>query len=642
MLGIESASKYFGERVILEDQTWILPNKGVVGLVGVNGAGKTTLLRILAGEGEVDKGRCVRPNAATVGYLPQELAHSMLQGTMIETVIAGRQDLLDMETKVSELAERMHDEDVSHEYTELQARFEMKGGYTFRSTAREISSGLGFSTDDFDRPIHEFSGGWQMRALLAQLLLNEPDLLLMDEPTNHLDMESVDWLEGYLKRYPGCVVLVSHDRYFLNRMVTHVAELGFGKITTFKGNYDAFLAWKAEETERQMAAAARQQREINKVEKFIERFRYKNTKAKQVQSRVKSLEKLDIVQVDQYQQSNVDFRFPQPPRLGRIVAELKDVEFGYNPEQTLYKNFNFCVERKQRVALVGPNGAGKSTLLKMLAQKLKPRDGSLELGNNVETSYFAQHALDELNPDATVLAEVERASTPETAPQVRDILGAFGFSGDDVTKPVKVLSGGEKNRLALARLLMKPGGLLLLDEPTNHLDVRSREVLEAALQDFDGAVVTVSHDRFFINQVATHTVHVEDGAATTYLGDYDYYHWKREEEGADAPETASTSSDTVSRKDQRRAAAEQRAALREATKDLRAEIKRIEARIEELEALHETLMTELQDPKVYSDPELGAAKNKELKAAEAELEECMMKWEEDAAKLEEIEAEFNA
>lgn len=645
MIWIENLTKRYGFESVLDSTSWRIPERQTVGLVGANGAGKSTLLRILAGEEEPDEGEVIIPRGVTLGYLPQEV-EALDDGTLYDIVEGGRQDLIDREEELRQLEIRMNEgegAELAELYGQKRDDFELDGGYRFRSQAREILVGMGFHRDDFDRHIREFSGGWQMRAMLARLLLQRPSVLLLDEPTNHLDLESLEWLERFLARYEGSVIVVSHDRYFLNRMVDSIVELERGSIETYDGNYDYYREQKAIRRERLAAKAAQQEREIAQIQEFIERFRYKAKKASQVQSRIKKLEKMDKIEGPDSELKTIDFRFPQPPRVGRTVAELREVRKAYG-ENVVYDSLDFRLDRGDKVALVGPNGAGKSTLLKLLAGVVTPDEGTVELGHKVEVAYFAQHAVDQLDPEKTVLDELWDVAPDEINTTIRSILGAFGFSGRDVEKRVSVLSGGEKSRLALAKLMLAPAGLLIMDEPTNHLDIGSRQTLEFALRTFEGVFVIVSHDRYFIDEVAERVVHVEDGETTNYLGDYSYYRWKREEESAgetdEEVEVETDASGRMSKKDIRRAAAELRKRKQVEAGDLQERLQRIEESIAKLETEIDSIETQLGDPDLYDTPDEATKLNKKHHDLQSKLEVEMVAWEEVAEELQVIEDRY--
>jgi ATP-binding cassette, subfamily F, member 3 len=548
MLHITEISKSFGTQVVLDHASLHVKPGMRLGLIGPNGAGKTTLLRLIAGEMSLDEGEITARKDLRIGFLPQEI-EEIAARTVMEEVLASYADIIDMEHRLKDLGDRVaaaytdtgapedgagpgHEaavdpEELLRQMGSLQTAFEAARGYELEAQAQTIARGMGFSDEDFDRPISELSGGWRMRAALARLLMDRPDLLLLDEPTNHLDLESLIWLEEFLLGWPGALVMISHDRYFLNRLVTHIVELDRGMLDLYAGDYDHFEDEKLLRHEALMNAARNQEREIQQAESFIRRFRAKNTKAKQVQQKVRQLEKMERINAPQGERKRIKFRFPQPGRTGRVVAEVSKVRKVYG-DKVVYNRLDLVVERGQKIALVGPNGAGKSTLLKLLAGVIEPDAGRLELGHNVSREYFAQHQLEVLDPDRTVLKTMEEvAARVDKMTQVRSYLGAFLFTEDDADKKVGVLSGGEKARLALARMLLDPAGLLLLDEPTNHLDMASREVLTEALRQFEGAVVFISHDRHLINAIGTEVIEVIDGRLTHFPGDWEYYQWKK-------------------------------------------------------------------------------------------------------------------
>ncbi|HJR02934.1 MAG TPA: ABC-F family ATP-binding cassette domain-containing protein, partial [Methylomirabilota bacterium] len=524
MISLDAVSKGYGGQELLRGMSWRIGRGERIGLVGPNGAGKTTLCRILAGVEEPDAGRVHQDTGVTVGYLPQEVTGGE-DRTVLAEALSGFDEVWRLEAQLESLAARMAGPDapagLTDTYGEVQHRFEALGGYRLEAEAKIILDGLGFGVDAIHRPLAEFSGGWRMRAALARLLLLRPDLLLLDEPTNHLDLESLAWLENFLAAYEGTVVIVSHDRYFLNRMVTAIADLGGGGVTIYHGDYDHFLVEREARQALLEAQARNQAKRVAEIERFIDRFRYKASKARQVQSRVKMLDRMERIETEAAAR-RIHFTFPQPPRTGRLVGRLIGVHKAYG-DNVVYAGMDFQVERGDRVALVGVNGAGKSTLLKMLAGTLEFDAGERLLGSHVEVQYYAQHQLDALDPSRTVLEELEHAAPEAQVSRLRTILGSFLFSGDSVSKKVAVLSGGEKARLALAKMLARPAALLCMDEPTNHLDLASKEVLEDALSGFTGTIVFISHDRYFINRIATQVVEVARGRLTTHLGSYDDY-----------------------------------------------------------------------------------------------------------------------
>ena len=654
MLRIQNLAKAYGSRTLFRDVDWQTTPGQRIGLVGPNGVGKSTLFRIIVGDEEADDGEVNLSKRAAIGYLPQEVTVES-NDPLLPFILEGASHILEMEARLAALEARLGEVSgdeaaaVNEEYGILQDQFRRRGGYAIRSTAREIAAGMGFATDTFETPLQTFSGGWRMRALLCRLLLRRPDILLLDEPTNHLDLESIEWLEGFINQYEGCVVVISHDRYFLNKIVTEIAELRTTGMRVWKGGYDRFLEQRAQEQERLEAAAERQQAEVERIEGFIDRFRYKATKAKQVQSRVKMLERMDKIEVPEFATTSLAFRFPEPERLPKVVMEVAGVRKAYG-DNVVYSSLDFMISRGDKLALVGPNGAGKSTLLKLLANVIEADAGEVRLAQGVEFAYFAQHSVEQLDLSRTILEEMVAYSTHETSGRERDILGAFGFAGNDaVHRKISVLSGGEKTRLALAKLMLRPSGVLLLDEPTNHLDIASRQVLEEAIRQFGGAVCIVSHDRFFLNEVVERVVHIDNGELTEYLGDYDYYKWRREQQLAEAAgdevgseDASTTASGGLTKKELRRALVELRERKVAESGELRGEVGRLEDAIEVAEARKTELETLMADPSIYQDAERLPEVSKEYNQLEEELVGLMEQWEEKVFVLEEIDERFEA
>src|SRR5437773_3673978 len=533
MIQLSELTKSFGDRVLFDHVTWQITDRERVGLCGPNGAGKTTLLKMMAGLDEPDAGSILTPAALTVGYLPQDgLEHS--GRSVFEEASSAFDELLAMKAEMHALEERLGDQSIPeaehdtmlHRYSDLQDRFRLHDGYSIELKTATVLQGLGFKASDVERPAETFSGGWQMRIALAKLLLGQPNLLLLDEPTNHLDLDARNWLEEYLNAYPHAVILVSHDRFFLDAVVTRIADLTLRTLTDYHTNYSGYLAEHHERIEAMRKAKRRQDEEVARVRMFIDRFRYQATKASQVQSRIKLLEKVVPIEVPP-ERRKIHFDFPACAKSGRVVVELKHARKAYG-DLVVFRDLNLHIERGDRIALVGPNGAGKSTLMRMLSGEEAPDRGQRGLGHNVVMQYFAQDEATRMEGSPTVYETLASGSPLQMVPMIRNILGGFLFSGDDVYKPVRVLSGGERTRLAVARMLLRSSNTLLLDEPTNHLDLDSKEVLLDALVDYGGTLIFVSHDRYFVERLATKIVEVGDGTATIYPGTYKEFLWHRE------------------------------------------------------------------------------------------------------------------
>ena len=533
VIQLSDLGKSFGDRTLIDHVTWQISDGDRVGLCGPNGAGKTTLLKMLAGLDEADSGAIIRPADLTIGYLPQDgLTHA--GRSVFEEASSAFQPLLDMKAEMHEIEHRLGDASIPQDehdamlarYSELQDRFRLADGYSMDLRIATILRGLGFTPDDAERPAETFSGGWQMRIALAKLLLGRPNLLLLDEPTNHLDLEARNWLEEYLGGYPFAVILVSHDRYFLDSVVTRITDLNLRKLTDYVGNYSKYIAQRDAMLERLRQAKKDQDEEVARVKMFIDRFRYQATKAAQVQSRIKQLDKVVPIEVPP-ERKRIHFTFPVCAKSGRTVLELKHVRKAYGP-LTVFKDLSLHIERGDRIALVGPNGSGKSTLMRMLSGEESPDGGTRTEGHQVVIEYFAQDEATRLDPALTVYETLASGSPTGMVPAIRNILGGFLFSGDDVYKKAAVLSGGERTRLAVARMLLRPSNTLLLDEPTNHLDLDSKDVLLDALEDYGGTLVIVSHDRYFVEKLATKIIEVGHGQAVVYPGTYSEFLWSKE------------------------------------------------------------------------------------------------------------------
>ena len=533
MIQLSSAGKRFGQKMLFEHLDWLITARDRIGLVGANGTGKTTLLKVLGGIETLDYGSITVAKSISAGYLPQD-GLTLSGKTIFAECMSVFADLKSMETEMEQITARMPDLDhasaqydqLADRYQRLDHEFRARDGYAIEAQVGSVLTGLGFRKEDWTRHTEEFSGGWQMRIALAKLLLQKPNLLLLDEPTNHLDLEARNWLEEYLREYPYTFVLISHDRYFLDVTVNKIAEIWNKRIQFYPGNYEKFLAQKTQRLE-QLEAAYRNQRErIEQLDGFINRFRYQATKAKQVQSRIKELERMDRIQLPD-EERTIHFSFPQPKQSGRIVAEFVEVAKSYGQKE-VFRDVNFIIERGDRIALVGVNGAGKSTLIKLLAGEEKLSSGEYKFGHNVQSDYFAQDQYKELSANARIIEDLGTVSPQSTETELRNLLGCFLFSGEEAFKKIGVLSGGERNRYALLRMLLHPANFLLLDEPTNHLDMRAKDVLLAALSKYTGTVVFVSHDRYFIDKLATRVFEIGEGRVEVYPGNYEDYRWRKE------------------------------------------------------------------------------------------------------------------
>jgi ATP-binding cassette subfamily F protein 3 len=532
MLSLQNAGKRFGPRVLFLEANWLIRARERTALVGANGAGKSTMMKVLAGLETLDYGQVQQTRGMSIGYLPQE-GLALTGRTVFEECLTVFDELREMAREIERLSGQLSELDhtgpeyeaAAERYSMLQERFHALDGYALDAQVGGVLTGLGFGKEDWSRQTDEFSGGWQMRIALAKLLLAKPNLLLLDEPTNHLDLETRNWLEDYLRSYPFGYILISHDRYFLDVTIDRTVEIWNKRLNIYQGNYTKYLSQK-DERRTQLQAAYRNQREqIEHLEAFINRFRYQATKAKQVQSRIKELEKIERIEIPE-EEPVIHFKFPQPQPSGRMVVEAKGLAKSYSSKQ-VFSGVRFSVERGDRVALVGVNGAGKSTLIRLMTGDETPTAGSVRLGHNVVCEYFAQDQYKALDGESRMLDDISRAAVKVPEQALRSLLGCFLFSGDDVFKPLGVLSGGERNRYALARILVSPSNFLLLDEPTNHLDMRAKDVLLDALAAFSGTVVFVSHDRYFIDRLATRVLEVEGGTVTAYEGNYeDYQRWK--------------------------------------------------------------------------------------------------------------------
>ena len=638
----------FGARRLFKDVTLELRPGRRIALVGGNGAGKTTLIGMLMGEIEPDEGAVHRPSNLQLGYLPQDLADDP-QGTVLEEAMAGDERMQAARTRLAELEERLtsstgDDPKLIQDYSDAQAHFDQLGGYSAEADAHRVLAGLGFNGTDGDKPLRELSGGWRMRAALARLLVAKPDVLILDESTNHLDVDSVAWLERQLAAWPSALLFVSHDRDFIDAVAERVVELSGGTTNEYIGGFAEFVVGREERIAAIEAAAAGQARKVAQVEKFVERFRYKATKARQVQSRIKTLEKLDKIEVPTRESIKAKFGFPEPQRSARIVVELENVTAGYDGK-AIVSNVNLVVERGSKVAFIGPNGAGKTTLVKMMLGELEPMAGTVTIGNNVDIATFAQHQTEVLVESRSPFEELSATMGDLGMRNSRTILGSFGFSGEAADRKIGDLSGGERTRLALAKTMVHPVNLLVLDEPTNHLDLPSCDLLEDALQAYPGTVILVTHDRHLIRNVAEILVEVRDGKVTVY----DEVDERLLMPGENTiPAKLSTSltgkakksakkTDTRSssgRKQEKRGQAEERNEHHQNTKSLRIELRKVEKDWEKAEAKVVALHAKLADPAVYDDGAQVALLAKQVDSAKDLAAKLSARWEELASKLE--------
>ncbi len=643
MLTISQLSKSFGGRVLFENASLQVNRGDRVGLVGPNGAGKSTLFSLILGEASADEGRVSLERAATIGYLPQESAPAG-EETVLELACAINPELARAQRIIQTTPE-----DSPEHHAALHV-FDEHNGWQLEPKAKRILAGLAFRTSDFERPAKALSGGWVMRAHLARLLVMEPDLLLLDEPTNHLDLESLVWFQEYLGNYPGAILMISHDREFLNALVGSIVEIAQKRLNRYRGNWDKYVAEKAAREEQQLSAYKNQQKEIAALQEFADRFRAKASKASQAQSKLKQIDRMEKIEAPTAALKTVHFRFPQPPRSGVRAVTLKNVDHAYG-DLVVYRGLNFQAERGQRTVLVGPNGAGKSTLIKLLSGNLPIQTGERELGHNVKVGYFSQYRVEMLNARHTVLESVTEMENPPGEQVARTVLGSFLFRGDDVFKPVAVLSGGEKTRLALVKLLLDPPNLLLMDEPTTHLDVGSIDALIGALKQYEGTLIFISHDVHFIKAIATSVLHIGAGTLTPYPGGYDYYLDKsratnarsaltageklHNEQPAEARKADSAPAGPGMReqREQRRAEAEARKAQAAARRDLERRVQALEMRILSLEGRQKSLTEELEKPESYAAGGNAMQLNRDLSAVTDELAQVTADWEKLAAQM---------
>ena len=626
MISLDNLTVSYGGWTLFDGISFLINEKDRIGLVGKNGAGKTTLLRIITGEQQPSEGAVTINGECSIGYLPQQMRVADTTTLKAEAEKAF-DEVLRLEAEIAsltaEIAERTDYESeeyeaLLHRLNDAQDRYHILGGDTREADIEKTLLGLGFKRTDFDRATSEFSGGWRMRIELAKLLLRRPSIFLLDEPTNHLDIESIQWLEEYLKNYNGAVLLISHDRAFLDNVTTRTVELSLGQIYDYKVPYSKFVELRAERRAQQQAAYENQQRMIEKTEEFIEKFRYKPTKSNQVQSRIKQLERLERIEVEEEDLATLNIKFPPAPRSGQIVAEVKEVGKAFGAKR-IFSDFTFTLERGQKIALVGRNGEGKTTMARMLLGELEQSEGTIKLGANVNIGYYAQNQDDLMDGEFTVFDTLDRVAVGDIRTRLRDILGAFLFRGEDIDKKVKVLSGGERSRLAMARLMLEPYNLLILDEPTNHMDMRSKDILKRAIQKYDGTVVVVSHDRDFLDGIVDRVYEFRDGGVKEYLGGVYYFLEKRKVESLQeierkAAPTANATKESSTGKlsyEQRKEQEKLLRKLRKAVETIEEELAKIEAQIASYDAKFATA-TEYNEADYAAYNELKAQYDKQM------------------------------
>ena len=634
MLSLEHVTLEFGERTLFNDVSTTVGPRDRIGLVGSNGSGKTTLLHIISGIPQGEEGTVKKAHYVTVGYLQQDTI-SLHGKTLYEEAETAFEDVLDAQQKLSEAQDTLTELDPTSEeyadtlevYGELQHKLEDLDAYRMRSKIERVLNGLGFSQTDLNRLTEEFSGGWQMRIAMAKLLLQEPSLLLLDEPTNHLDLESLQWLEEYLRQYNGAIILVSHDRAFLDNLTSRTFALSAGRFEEYTGNYSFYEKERLVRRELLLSQQRNQQDQIKQTQEFIDRFRYKATKARQVQSRVKMLEKIEIVEVEREEEA-LRFRFPQPVSSGRVVLDLQGIQKSYDSLQ-VFSHLDFKVERGNRIAVVGVNGAGKSTLVRIISGEESFEKGERLVGHNVLLSYFGQDQADELDLSKNALQSVEEVSSSETKTQLRTLLGSFLFHGDDVFKRVSVLSGGEKSRLALARMLLRPANFLIMDEPTNHLDMRSKKVLQTALAEYEGTFLIVSHDRAFLDPIINKVLELRPGSMHLYLGSMSEYFAKKKQEIL-SQQTATRMKPLDNSKATAHAARQEeqdhKKAKEKEVRSIKRQLEAVEAEIAHHEQRKSEIESLLADPELYKKGDEVKAISAEYKSVQKELEDAYWRW----------------
>ncbi len=649
MIDLSNISLQFGGKYLFKDVNYKISSGDKISLVGANGTGKSSILKIIAGLLQPESGEVLKQKRITIGYLPQDhVTH--IGKTLLEEASSALTDIIELQNKEISLSEALANPnlteeeqmDLAHQLGEVHHKLDGLDSYSAESKVEKILIGLGFAEEDFSRLTDQFSGGWQMRIALAKILISQNDILLLDEPTNHLDIDSLEWLIDFLKAYSGGLLIVSHDINFINQVTNRTLEIFLGKFFTFKGDYDSYIKYKTERDELTVHQFEQQQKKIKETQKFIERFRYKATKSRQVQSRIKQLDKVDIIELPE-DKSEINIKFSEPPQSGRTPIKLTSIFKSYGHKK-VFEGIDFEIEKGEKIAFVGPNGAGKSTLAKIIAGVVDFNAGNRILGYNTIVSYYAQDVADNLNPSLDIIETVDGIAEDKTVGQLRSLLGSFLFSGDDVFKKVGILSGGEKSRIALCKILLTKANFIILDEPTNHLDYTSKLILQKALVDFNGSLILVSHDVDFLRPIASKIIDIRKGKLKTYLGDIDYFLSKRDLSSLERDTTVVEKKEkveTINRKDQKRLEAELRQQRHNATKNLVKEISSWEIKVSSYENLIKDLERKLADPSIYSDGEAAKDITNRFNKTKSELELANKKWEELTEKLLEIESQFN-
>jgi len=651
MIDILKISLQFGGKYLYRDVSFKINSGDKIALVGANGTGKSSLLKLITGQLSPESGKIQKAKSATVGYLPQEnIIHK--DKILLEEATSALSDITFLRKKENEISDELSNKDISieerdsliNQLGEVHHRLEDLDSFSSEAKVKKILSGLGFKEEEFEKPTEKFSGGWQMRIALAKILISQNDILLLDEPTNHLDLDSLKWLTNFLKTYKGAILTVSHDKYFINEITNKTLELFGGKFYLFNGTYNAYLNYKIEREQHNIKQAEQQEKKIKETEKFIERFRYKATKAKQVQSRIKQLEKIKRIELPDSEKS-ISIKFPEAQKSGKIVTELKSISKSFD-KRLVFKNINLKINRGDKIAFVGPNGAGKTTLSKIIANELQPTFGQNIIGHNVFKSYYSQDVADQLDKEQTIIETLEDMGSELTQGQLRTLLGSFLFKGDDIYKKIYVLSGGEKSRVALAKILLTKSNFIILDEPTNHLDMTSAQLLQSALANFSGSLIIVSHDIDFLRPIVNKVLDIRHEGASIYEGDIDYYLWKKEKEfkkrTSRTYEVESQKIDhSINKKELKKLEAEKRQKRFQATKTLISETKKIEDRINELEKLEAELEKELLNSDLYNNIKEAQETNKKYNSTKEELEKLLLIWEAKQEELKKIESKFN-